>query len=379
LAQAQAGEALLTIGQKGSAVRELQKKLNARFGAGLTEDGYFGPKTFAAVVSAQQQLGIKVDGLVGPQTYSALWSNTDSDRVEVRPPTTQPVVAALPTDPNAALAPPTGRTQPVPEPAVVPVAAPVAPQQPTPEPLPAPSPAPVPATVEPKPAPTQVTPRPAAAPRTERPYRLFPTDANARLREAEALLRQNGVTRFVPGHIYAIQKDRNTPSDRGQREGFLKAYTGEIALFRGTANGTLEEISNKGPFTAASHPRAFESQLSPDVDGNGRRDAAHLVPGLYEYKTSAFDAGGRRRLDPVAAKLPVKRDTNQDGQITGAEASQAYEAGGIQIHNGDETTPSSIGCQTIKKSQWPEFEAYIATSSGGTFHYLLQRLSSNGR
>lgn len=54
-----------------AAVREIQRALN-RAGAQLEVDGYFGPRTDAAVRAFQQAVGAKVDGLVGPETLGAM-------------------------------------------------------------------------------------------------------------------------------------------------------------------------------------------------------------------------------------------------------------------------------------------------------------------
>lgn len=57
---------------KGDTVRTIQRLLNARQGAGLHVDGYFGAATAAAVRAFQRANGLRVDGIVGPQTWAAL-------------------------------------------------------------------------------------------------------------------------------------------------------------------------------------------------------------------------------------------------------------------------------------------------------------------
>ncbi len=63
----------LKRGMKGSDVSGLQKVL---IGAGLlpagTADGVFGPKTEAATMQLQRQLGVTADGVVGPKTHAAI-------------------------------------------------------------------------------------------------------------------------------------------------------------------------------------------------------------------------------------------------------------------------------------------------------------------
>lgn len=67
----------LHIGSAGSAVQQTQCYLNQAIGAGLDEDGDFGPQTRAATRTFQQCAGIVVDGLIGAQTWSFLsfWAN----------------------------------------------------------------------------------------------------------------------------------------------------------------------------------------------------------------------------------------------------------------------------------------------------------------
>lgn len=62
----------LRIGARGPAVAELQRQLKAAgFNPGPV-DGWFGPKTQAAVRAFQASRGITVDGWVGPQTWGKL-------------------------------------------------------------------------------------------------------------------------------------------------------------------------------------------------------------------------------------------------------------------------------------------------------------------
>lgn len=61
----------LARGAAGAVVGWVQGLLN-RFGAGLKEDGDFGPKTEQAVRDLQEAHGLTVDGIVGPETSSVL-------------------------------------------------------------------------------------------------------------------------------------------------------------------------------------------------------------------------------------------------------------------------------------------------------------------
>lgn len=58
----------LRKGDVGPDVKVLQNALNLKYNAGLKVDGYFGQKTYDAVVKMQKSNGIKVDGIVGKQS-----------------------------------------------------------------------------------------------------------------------------------------------------------------------------------------------------------------------------------------------------------------------------------------------------------------------
>lgn len=66
--------AVLARGSEDDAVTRLQALLNVAGGAGLAEDGIFGPLTEAAVRDFQASHALIVDGIVGPQTWTALLS-----------------------------------------------------------------------------------------------------------------------------------------------------------------------------------------------------------------------------------------------------------------------------------------------------------------
>lgn len=71
-APASGAQPVLRIGARGEAVKDLQRQLIAAgFNPGPV-DGWFGPKTQAAVRAFQHSRGITVDGWVGPQTWGKL-------------------------------------------------------------------------------------------------------------------------------------------------------------------------------------------------------------------------------------------------------------------------------------------------------------------
>lgn len=64
---------LLALNEKGGAVTQLQMYLNS-YGDNLDTDGYFGPKTDAAVRKFQVSRGLGADGVVGLGTWTSLIS-----------------------------------------------------------------------------------------------------------------------------------------------------------------------------------------------------------------------------------------------------------------------------------------------------------------
>jgi hypothetical protein len=70
-APAAAPDDLLTLGDRGPDVKQLQSRLN-QLGAMVNPDGDFGPATRAAVIAFQASKGLTANGVVGPQTRSAL-------------------------------------------------------------------------------------------------------------------------------------------------------------------------------------------------------------------------------------------------------------------------------------------------------------------
>jgi peptidoglycan hydrolase-like protein with peptidoglycan-binding domain len=68
----------LRQGSRGSAVADLQRRLDAAGFSSGAADGVFGPLTDAAVRSFQRARGLGVDGIVGPQTWGALLGTSTS-------------------------------------------------------------------------------------------------------------------------------------------------------------------------------------------------------------------------------------------------------------------------------------------------------------
>lgn len=66
------GECYLSEGSSGAGVKAMQRGLNSCYGAGITADGQFGPKTRSALIAVQKRIGVDADGSFGPQTRGAM-------------------------------------------------------------------------------------------------------------------------------------------------------------------------------------------------------------------------------------------------------------------------------------------------------------------
>lgn len=71
--------ALLKIGSRGDAVRDVQQELSERGHFNHEVTGYFGEITKAAVIKFQKQERIQVDGIVGPVTRERLFGKSYSE------------------------------------------------------------------------------------------------------------------------------------------------------------------------------------------------------------------------------------------------------------------------------------------------------------
>ncbi|RKN39670.1 peptidoglycan-binding domain-containing protein [Micromonospora endolithica] len=63
---------VMSYGDRGDDVSQLQWTLNYCYGEGLSLDGDFGSRTKSALIRAQKREGIGADGIYGPQTAQAL-------------------------------------------------------------------------------------------------------------------------------------------------------------------------------------------------------------------------------------------------------------------------------------------------------------------
>ncbi|HEU5140294.1 MAG TPA: peptidoglycan-binding protein [Bacillales bacterium] len=77
-------ERLLTIGDRGQAVRAAQEKLQALGYYNYNVDGIFGPITKDAVKHFQAANDLLIDGIVGPQTHRALFGVNSEEAPDVQ-------------------------------------------------------------------------------------------------------------------------------------------------------------------------------------------------------------------------------------------------------------------------------------------------------
>ena len=68
------GDRLLSVGCSGDDVKELQKWINTIVNAKLEEDGQFGNLTKNGLMKLQSKIGVSVDGYYGPKSHAALMS-----------------------------------------------------------------------------------------------------------------------------------------------------------------------------------------------------------------------------------------------------------------------------------------------------------------
>ncbi|NTW40769.1 MAG: hypothetical protein HGA44_12955 [Cellulomonadaceae bacterium] len=63
---------VLRYGSRGGCVYVVQSLLNIMYNAGLVEDSSYGPATTTAVRQFQARYGLTVDGIFGPKSWAAL-------------------------------------------------------------------------------------------------------------------------------------------------------------------------------------------------------------------------------------------------------------------------------------------------------------------
>lgn len=78
------GYKTLSSGSRGSAVKELQEKLNSLDYSCGTADGDYGEKTANAVRGFQRDNGLTVDGIAGPKTLEAIDKKIESNSTKIK-------------------------------------------------------------------------------------------------------------------------------------------------------------------------------------------------------------------------------------------------------------------------------------------------------
>lgn len=169
----------------------------------------------------------------------------------------------------------------------------------------------------------------------------------------------------------------------------LRAYdveTGKNGNTFNQWNDTLAFVWNDGSrwqvkeLAATTDPGYKEHWESPDIDGNGSGDVAHLLPGQYPYQTGTHR--GTYGAGVPEINVPVVRDTNHNGQIDGGEESRSKQRGdvgyGINIHWGPGYESGgvggySLGCQVtvLNNSQFHQQVTPLLEANRGQLLYTL--------
>lgn len=130
-------------------------------------------------------------------------------------------------------------------------------------------------------------------------------------------------------------------------------------------------------FGGATHPGQNSSTASPDVTGDGRGDVGTIRPGNYRVVPNGEHAGAASfhvQTLGGSGNIPGWRDTNHDGQFTDAERAASERRGdtlsGVLFHQGNASTPSSIGCQTMSPAEYRRFLDAVG-GSRASFTYTL--------
>lgn len=207
----------------------------------------------------------------------------------------------------------------------------------------------------------------------------FASSRSGREAQATSILKSMGQWPPQEGRAYAIQIDQDAPpasASSSARSGYLRSYSGQTSVFE-YKNGRLQEVNDR-VYRSASHTGQFNSSLSPDVNRDGRGDIAHIRPGVYNYTTRMHRSGGKRRLNPLdnGEFRNSTRDLNHNGTIDGRERDLNYSATAIQIHEGLNSGPSSIGCQTLHPSDFTKLMSDVReadTTGRRQFTYVLVR------
>lgn len=140
---------------------------------------------------------------------------------------------------------------------------------------------------------------------------------------------------------------------------------------------TGKTLTRKEPASIID-PNGHEIKLrkveGEDMNGDGRKELAELIPGTYTFKF-----GTSEHLGPVLRgdnQQRIMRDVNHDGQFTLADVwrnekgETLVDSGknfSILIHPGHRGNTDSGGCQTIPV---PDFQRFYSALKPGQAHFL---------
>lgn len=395
---ASASQPVLRQTSKGAAVERLQSALTEA-GYPCAVDGDFGPRTDDALRRFQQDNGLTVDGIAGPRTWAALASSGQAQQAQAQ----QPAQAQAPAQANgssfdASTTPsldrvlrPNCRGEDVEQLQTMLQQAGFDPgpvdgvygsqtsravrdyqasrglavdgivHQQTWGALTSGAPARAsqtpPTQADPTADPSGVTLAPAGATESEK-YAHY-----------AALVRQNG-GQLCPNGQATVLGLRGMAMD-GTRHDSTSARAYDDVFVVLTPDGRCYE------FAGATHPGQNSSTASPDVTGDGAGDVGTIRPGNYSVVPNGLYHGNTSyhvQTQGGSGSLAGWRDTNHDGVFSDAERSASERRGdaltGVLFHPGNETRPSSIGCQTLSPDDYRRFVAAVGGAGAG-FTYTL--------
>ncbi len=321
---------VVQAGHDGAAVREAQALLRAQ-GITVSVDGDFGPKTQAAVMAFQRSRGIEVDGLIGAETLRELRTPTGGvDRrsgrdhgISARPEDRVPGMTGADFQRRAGVEAARRDTQRVQSEASAP-------------------------------RPTGITLAPAGA------------TAAARFNHYRSIVMAHGgedpLTSEKPVVLGIRGMDR---SGRTQETRNIAAYDDTFVVLN--RNGTVTAL--RGSTHAG---QATSSQVS--AVGMIRTGSFTVVPngirpgrdeGLPSWHVLTRSGSGN---------IPGIRDRNHDGRLQANEIARRSTMTEILFHPGSDTSPQSIGCQTLPPDEYRRFLRAVGSQG---FQFTL--VDANGR
>jgi peptidoglycan hydrolase-like protein with peptidoglycan-binding domain len=340
LEDAAQGNGLIKRGMTGDSVRQLQEQLNAQ-GANLRVDGQFGPATQDAVRRYQRANGLDVDGVVGRQTLGQMGMQFPDAVARGGAPANVGDRRA-PTETERAN-PPAGSVRA--------------------------------GDVQREAETRQV--REAAARRTEAP--TTPTLAPSSMSEAQkydhyaAIVRQNGGQVNPDGRPTVLGLRGLAMDGTRHASDSTRRYDDTFVVLSRDAQGQPHVRELRG----ATHPGQTRSSLSPDVTRDGVGDVGTIRPGNYEVVPNGNHGGAASyhvRTQGGSGSIPGYRDTNHDGRFTDSERAASQSRGdtltGVLFHQGNTTSPRSIGCQTLAPDDYRDFMRAVG-GSRGRFNFTL--------